>query len=61
APRLPHRRRLPADAGRRTGRDAIGLVLARVGNLRLSVGWNRGHPHVRFVPREVREALAPAV
>ncbi|MFG2791547.1 MFS transporter [Streptomyces sp. NPDC048419] len=39
---------------------AIGLVLARVGNLRLSVGWNRGHPHLRFVPREVQEQLAPA-
>lgn len=38
----------------------IGLALARVGNLRLSVGWNRGHPHVRFVPREVREQLAAA-
>ncbi len=37
----------------------IGLVLARVGNLRLSVGWNRGHPQVRFVPRE-REELAAA-
>lgn len=37
----------------------IALVLARVGNLRLSVGWNRGHPHVRFVPRE-REQLATA-
>jgi MFS family permease len=36
----------------------IGLVLARVGNLRLSVGWNRGHPHVRFVPRERQEQLA---
>ncbi|MFF3330372.1 MFS transporter [Streptomyces sp. NPDC002888] len=33
----------------------IGLVLARVGGLRLSVGWNRGHPHVRFVPREPEE------
>nr|WP_107120466.1 MFS transporter [Streptomyces antibioticus] len=38
----------------------IGLVLARVGNLRLSVGWNRGHPHVRFVPRQAQEQLAPA-
>ncbi|MFF4901013.1 MFS transporter [Streptomyces sp. NPDC001068] len=38
----------------------IGLVLARVGNLRLSVGWHRGHPRVRFVPREQREQLAPA-
>ncbi|MGW7237237.1 MFS transporter [Streptomyces sp. NPDC054804] len=33
----------------------IGLVLARVGNLRLSVGWHGGHPRVRFVPREERE------
>ncbi|MFD3585923.1 MFS transporter [Streptomyces sp. NPDC058683] len=42
---------------------AIGLVLARVGNLRLSVGWYGGHPRVRFVPREEREdqeELAPA-
>ncbi|MFC8347688.1 MFS transporter [Streptomyces sp. NPDC057280] len=38
----------------------IGLVLARVGNLRLSVGWNHGHPHVRFVPRQAQEQLAPA-
>ncbi|TPQ19283.1 MFS transporter [Streptomyces sporangiiformans] len=30
----------------------VGLVLARVGGLRLSVGWNHGHPRVRFVPRE---------
>ncbi|WP_107057545.1 MFS transporter [Streptomyces sp. NRRL S-646] len=36
----------------------IGVILARVGNLRLSVGWNRGHPHVRFVPRERQEELA---
>ncbi|WP_250399714.1 MFS transporter [Streptomyces cellostaticus] len=35
----------------------IGLVLARVGGLRLSVGWHRGHPQVRLVPRE---QLAPA-
>ncbi|GAA2431522.1 MFS transporter [Streptomyces glaucus] len=38
----------------------IGLILARVGNLRLSVGWHRGHPHVRFVPRERREELTAA-
>ncbi|MET9081123.1 MFS transporter [Streptomyces sp. NPDC004237] len=38
----------------------IGLVLARVGNLRVSVGWHRGHPRVRFVPREQQEQLAPA-
>ncbi|MEV6835291.1 MFS transporter [Streptomyces sp. NPDC051133] len=31
---------------------AIGLVLARIGGLRLSVGWHHGHPRVRFVPRE---------
>ncbi|GAB7109207.1 MFS transporter [Streptomyces phaeofaciens JCM 4814] len=37
----------------------IGLVLARVGGLRLSVGWHHGHPRVRFEPRERRE-LAPA-
>ncbi|KUO20363.1 MFS transporter [Streptomyces dysideae] len=30
----------------------IGVILARVGGLRLSVGWNGGHPRVRFVPRE---------
>jgi MFS family permease len=33
----------------------IALVLARVGGLRLTVGWNQGHPHVRFVPRQQRE------
>ncbi|POX65226.1 MFS transporter [Streptomyces sp. Ru62] len=38
---------------------AIGLVLARIGGLRLSVGWHHGHPRVRFVPRE-REQLATA-
>ncbi|WP_107102576.1 MFS transporter [Streptomyces phaeochromogenes] len=30
----------------------VGLALARVGGLRLSVGWHHGHPQVRFVPRE---------
>ncbi len=35
----------------------IGLVLARMGDLRLSFGWNHGHPSVAFVPRE-REQLA---
>ncbi|MEV3990566.1 MFS transporter [Streptomyces sp. NPDC049837] len=30
----------------------IGLVLARVGGLRLKVDLRRGHPHVRFVQRE---------
>ncbi|MFH8452605.1 MFS transporter [Streptomyces fungicidicus] len=37
----------------------IGLILARAGGLRLSVGWHGGHPRVRFVPREHRKALAP--
>ncbi|MFF9913831.1 MFS transporter [Streptomyces sp. NPDC013457] len=36
---------------------AIGLVLARVGGLRMSLGWHHGHPRVRFVERE---ALATA-
>jgi MFS family permease len=39
----------------------VGLVLARVGNLRLAVAWHRGRPRVRFVPRERREELARAV
>jgi MFS family permease len=38
---------------------AIGLVLARMGDLRLSFDWNHGHPSVAFVPRE-REQLAAA-
>jgi MFS family permease len=38
----------------------IALVLARMGNLRLSVGWNHGHPRVGLVPRERQEELAPA-
>ncbi|MEY9487904.1 MFS family permease [Streptomyces calvus] len=37
----------------------IGLILARVGGLRLSLAWHRG-PRVRFVPRDRQEALAPA-
>ncbi|MET9731298.1 MFS transporter [Streptomyces sp. NPDC006458] len=36
----------------------IGLVMARTGGLRLSVGWAHGHPVVRFVPRERCEELA---
>ncbi|MFI8518762.1 MFS transporter [Streptomyces sp. NPDC085481] len=32
--------------------SAIGLVLARVGGLRMAWGWHHGHPQVRFVPRE---------
>ncbi|MER6630611.1 MFS transporter [Streptomyces sp. NPDC000987] len=38
----------------------IGLVLARIGNLRLSMGWNHGHPRLGLVPREQREELARA-
>ncbi|GAA3229802.1 MFS transporter [Streptomyces thermocoprophilus] len=38
----------------------IALALARVGGLRLSVGWNGGHPHVRFVPRKREELTAAA-
>ncbi|MFF4039736.1 MFS transporter [Streptomyces sp. NPDC001816] len=37
----------------------VGLVLARIGGLRVAVGWHHGHPRVRFVPRE-REQLATA-
>ncbi|MFD7875600.1 MFS transporter [Streptomyces sp. NPDC059766] len=39
----------------------IGLVMARVGGLRLAVGWNHGHPRVGFVPKERQEELAAAV
>ncbi|MBW8702650.1 hypothetical protein MBT84_23930 [Streptomyces sp. MBT84] len=38
----------------------IGLILARVGGLRLAVGWDRGYPRVRFVPRAQREQPATA-
>ncbi|WTI38326.1 MFS transporter [Streptomyces sp. NBC_00589] len=38
----------------------IGLVLSRVGGLRLSVGWHHGHPQVRFVPKEQRELATAA-
>ncbi|MFF5255155.1 MFS transporter [Streptomyces leeuwenhoekii] len=40
-----------------TAAVVIAVVLARRGNLRLSVGWDHGHPRVRF---ERREELAPA-
>ncbi|MEU9186933.1 MFS transporter [Streptomyces sp. NPDC048484] len=36
----------------------VGLALARVGGLRLSFGWNHGHPKVSFVPRERELATA---
>lgn len=35
----------------------IGLILARTGGLRLTVGWHRGHPQVKFVPRRQPEAV----
>jgi MFS family permease len=40
--------------------SGVGLALARVGGLRLAVGWHHGHPQVRFVPKEQREQLATA-
>ncbi|MET9411931.1 MFS transporter [Streptomyces sp. NPDC002935] len=40
----------------------IGLVLARLGGLRVSLGWHHGRPRVRFVPRaRSEELLATAV
>ncbi|MET9255700.1 MFS transporter [Streptomyces sp. NPDC048182] len=38
----------------------IGIVLARLGGLRLAVGWHGGHPRVRVEPRRREEELAPA-
>ena len=37
---------------------AVGLILARVGGLKVKVDLRRGHKHIRFVPDEKR--LAPA-
>ncbi|GGY24671.1 MFS transporter [Streptomyces omiyaensis] len=39
---------------------AIGLVLARIGNLRVAMAWRRGHPSLRFVPRAAPRRLAAA-
>ncbi|MEW2624917.1 MFS transporter [Streptomyces sp. NPDC048106] len=39
---------------------AIGLVLARVGGLRLSLGWYRGAPRLRFVQRRRKELATAA-
>ncbi|MFJ8349937.1 MFS transporter [Streptomyces sp. NPDC094153] len=36
----------------------VGLVLTRVGGLRLSIAWHRGHPQVNLVPREQGKELA---
>ncbi|MDX2932963.1 MFS transporter [Streptomyces ipomoeae] len=38
----------------------VGLVLVRAGGLRLSVGWDQGHPRVRFVPAPRAERVSPA-
>ncbi|MFF4168764.1 MFS transporter [Streptomyces sp. NPDC001744] len=38
----------------------VGLVLARIGGLRVALGWGRGHPRVRFVPRTAPERLTTA-
>ncbi|GAA3071206.1 MFS transporter [Streptomyces roseofulvus] len=38
----------------------IGLVLARIGNLRVAMGWRHGHPSLRFVPRVAPERLTAA-
>jgi hypothetical protein len=35
-----------------TAAIGVGIMLARVGGLRLKVDLRPGHPHVRFVPRE---------
>lgn len=37
----------------------VGLVLARVGGLRLKVDLRRGHTHVAFVPRQPEPASVP--
>ncbi|MFD4989830.1 MFS transporter [Streptomyces sp. NPDC058374] len=37
---------------------AVGLILARVGGLRIKVDLRRGHKHIRFVPDEKRLAAA---
>lgn len=38
----------------------VGVMLARVGGLRLKIDLRRGHRHVDFVPKEQREQLATA-
>ncbi|MFF9344926.1 MULTISPECIES: MFS transporter [unclassified Streptomyces] len=38
----------------------IGLVLARIGNLKVAMAWRHGHPSVRFVPRAAPQRLATA-
>ncbi|MFG2398773.1 MFS transporter [Streptomyces lydicus] len=41
-----------------TSAGLIGLVLARVGGLRLKIDLRRGHQHLRFVPRAPEAATA---
>lgn len=41
-----------------TAAAVIGLILARVGGLKVALGWHHGHPQVRFVPRERLVAAA---
>ncbi|MET9774770.1 MFS transporter [Streptomyces sp. NPDC006367] len=41
-----------------TAAVVIGLILARAGDLRLTVAWHRGHPRVRLVPRGRRKEPA---
>ncbi|MFF8607810.1 MFS transporter [Streptomyces sp. NPDC015346] len=43
-----------------TAAVVVGLVLARVGGLKMTFGWHHGHPQVRFVAREPRERLTTA-
>ncbi|MEV6673415.1 MFS transporter [Streptomyces sp. NPDC051162] len=38
----------------------VGVVLARVGGLRLKIGLRRGRPHVAFVPKEAAPVLTAA-
>jgi MFS family permease len=38
---------------------AIGLILTRVGGLRVSLAWQQGHPRLRFTPR--RPEQDPAI
>ncbi|GHD91430.1 MFS transporter [Streptomyces naganishii] len=38
---------------------AVGLILTRLGGLRLTLAWDHGHPRVNLVPRNHREELAP--
>ncbi|MEV4946350.1 MFS transporter [Streptomyces sp. NPDC053755] len=43
-----------------TAAVVIALILAKIGGLRMSFAWRRGHPRVRVVAREARERLATA-